>query len=175
MISSVSDTFFTSLIKSVALCVLEVKMKAYLAKWSAKRCRYFLVDLDPPKPPMVSIDIISNGFVAGPRWDIHPNFPCPLDLFLMHVSQSLQILVMFFVRFFAVYIGLIYFCNCLIPTWHRSSCTSFMSFLLNSSDRMNFSFFYFFIINSIFLNHILFLLFYCFIFFLVCYYIFYPY
>lgn len=77
-------------------------MNAYLVKWSTSRWRYFFVDLCPPKPPMVSIDIISNGLVAGPKWDINPNLLWPLDLFLMHMSQFLHIFFIFSVKFVAV-------------------------------------------------------------------------
>lgn len=134
--------FLTSLMKSFALWVFDVTIYTYLVKWSTRRHKYFLVDREPPKPPIVSMETNSNGFVAGRKCELSPNLSCPLDLFFRHTVQPLHILVIFFVRLLAKK-GINLFCICLVRTRHMFSYIFLINSILNFSDKIIYSFFSF--------------------------------
>ena len=68
----------------------DVDIKAALENWSTRICMNFFDELLLEKPPTVSNDIISNGFLAGPSFDINPIGLLVLLLFLMQISLCLQ-------------------------------------------------------------------------------------
>ena len=60
--------------KSSADCPFEVKMNAFLEKWSARMCKYLCGDLLPAKPHTMSMLIVSNSFEPGPSFPRRPIF-----------------------------------------------------------------------------------------------------
>lgn len=86
-ISRSSVTYFINVMKSLACCVFDVVIQKYLVKWLNNRCRKFLGALVPLHSPIVSIENISRGFLAGPSWGISSHFFWPLNLLCMHITQ----------------------------------------------------------------------------------------
>ena len=68
-------------------CIFDVNIKTALEKWSIRMCINFFGELLLEKPSTVSNDIISNGFLAGPSFDINLIGLLVLLLFLMQISH----------------------------------------------------------------------------------------
>ena len=89
LIESVSPVESISFVISSERCVFDVDIKTAFEKWPIRICINFFGELLLEKPPTIPNDIISNGFLAGPSFDINPFGLLVLFLFLMQISHCL--------------------------------------------------------------------------------------